>query len=69
MGCECIKCKFRTVVEDNNDELLSICCHRDSDNFLKQLSVAFDKCEVGELEDMYLDDDDYEYAYDEENGF
>ena len=56
MGCECIKCKFRTVVEDNEGNLLSICVHRESDNFLTQVNIAFDNCELGELEEMYLEE-------------
>lgn len=63
MGCECMKCNFRTVIEDNEGNLLSICVHRESDNFLKQISIAFDGCELGELEEMYLED---EYTFDGE---
>ena len=51
MGCMCFECKFSIVIRDNNDDLLQICVHRESDNFLKELEVAFDNCEIGMIDD------------------
>ncbi len=51
MGCMCYECRFSTIVTDNHDELVSVCIHRESDNFLKELDNPFDNCEIGEIDD------------------
>ena len=50
MGCMCMECRFLQIVEDENDDLFSICTNRKSENFLKELSLAFDNCEIGTIE-------------------
>lgn len=47
MGCMCMECRFIRIVEDENGDLFSICANRKSENFLKELSIAFDNCEIG----------------------
>lgn len=49
--CNCINCKFATVVEDSQENLLRICVCRESKKFLQKLDIAFDSCEKGERED------------------
>ena len=51
MGCMCMECRFSRVIEDENGELLSVCANRQSENFLDELIIAFDSCEVGMIED------------------
>lgn len=51
MGCMCMECRFVKIVQDENGDLFSICTNRKSDNFLTELSLAFDNCEAGMLED------------------
>ena len=51
MGCMCMECRFSRVIEDENRELLSVCANRKSENFLVELSIAFDSCEAGMIED------------------
>ena len=51
MGCMCMECKFVKIIQDQNGDLLSICCNRKSDNWLTELSLAFDNCENGLIED------------------
>ena len=47
MGCMCMECRFLQIVEDENGDLFSICANRKSENFLTELSLAFDNCEIG----------------------
>jgi hypothetical protein len=51
MGCICIDCKFREVVQDNHDDLHGICVCRESEFFLKKVSAVFDSCDFGMVED------------------
>ena len=51
MGCMCMECRFLQIVKDENDDLFSICANRKSENFLTELSLAFDNCEIGIIED------------------
>ena len=51
MGCMCVECQFLRIVEDENGDLFSICANRKSENFLTELSLAFDNCEIGIIED------------------
>ena len=51
MGCMCMECRFMQIVEDENGDLFSICANRKSENFLAELSLAFDSCEIGIIED------------------
>lgn len=51
MGCMCMECQFMRIVEDENGDLFSICANRKSENFLKEMSLAFDNCEIGIVED------------------
>ena len=50
MGCRCMECQFLRIVEDENVDLFSICANRKSGNFLKEVSIAFDSCEIGTIE-------------------
>lgn len=50
MGCECLRCKHADVVTDNHEEHHSICICRESENFLKPISIVWDSCEHGEVE-------------------
>ena len=50
MGCRCMECQFLRIVEDENADLFSICANRKSENFLKEVSIAFDSCEIGTIE-------------------
>ena len=50
MGCMCIECRFIQIVEDENGDLFSIFANRKSENFLTELSLAFDNCEIGTIE-------------------
>ena len=50
MSCMCMECQFLRVVEDENGDLFSICSNRKSENFLTELSIAFDSCEIGTIE-------------------
>ena len=52
MGCRCMECRFIQIVEDENGDLFSICANRKSENFLKEVSIAFDSCEIGIIEDI-----------------
>ena len=47
MGCMCMECRFLQIAEDENGDLFSICANRKSENFLTELSLAFDNCEIG----------------------
>lgn len=51
MGCMCYECRFAVTGKDNHNKLIEICVCRESDNFLKELDLAFDNCEVGEIDD------------------
>lgn len=51
MACMCMECRFARVIEDENEKLLSVCCNRKSDNFLVEVSIAFDSCEFGMIDD------------------
>lgn len=51
MGCMCMECRYVKIVQDENGDLFSICTNRKSDNFLTELRLAFDNCEVGRIED------------------
>ena len=50
MGCMCMECRFIRIVEDENGDLFPICANRKSENFLRELSLAFDSCEIGTIE-------------------
>lgn len=50
MGCMCMECRFIQIVEDENDDFFAICANRKSENFLTELSLAFDSCEIGTIE-------------------
>lgn len=51
MGCRCLKCKFYSVVSDNHDDLHSICVCKESDDFLKEIEIAFHNCDYGVVDD------------------
>lgn len=51
MGCMCAECRFAKVIEDEQGKLFSVCAHRESDNFLTELEIAFDNCEIGMVDD------------------
>ena len=50
VGCMGVECQFLRIVEDENVDLFSICANRKSENFLKEVSIAFDSCEIGTIE-------------------
>jgi hypothetical protein len=49
----CAECKFAEIVRNNHDKLVYVCVCRESDNFLHELEIAFDNCELG-----FVDDDE-----------
>lgn len=51
MGCMCMECLFAERLIDSNAQLLCVCLHRQSDNFLKELDLNYDNCELGAVED------------------
>lgn len=51
MGCECINCRFSSFIVDSHEELILLCGHCDSDNYLKRVGVGSDKCELGQMEE------------------
>ena len=51
MGCMCMECKYYDVVTDNHENLVAICLCRESENFLHELSIAFDNCDCGIVDD------------------
>ena len=51
MGCMCAECRFAKVIEDEQGKLFSVCANRKSDNFLTELEIAFDNCEIGMVDD------------------
>lgn len=51
MGCMCNECKYAKIVQDEKGDLFCICTNRESDNFLTELHLAFDNCEIGVIED------------------
>lgn len=58
MGCVCAECKFAVVIRDNHNKVLSVCVCRESDNFLRELSIAFDNCELGVVDDYGEDNEE-----------
>ena len=50
MACMCYECRFRRVIEDENGKPFSICVNRRSYSYLNELEIAFDYCELGEIE-------------------
>ena len=50
MGCMCMDCAYARTVRDNHKKLFSICVCRESDNFLHQLDLIYDNCEIGIVE-------------------
>ena len=57
MGCMCFDCQYEIICQDENGELFTICCNRKSENFLKEIMVAFDSCDFGRVE---YEEDDYD---------
>ena len=51
MGCMCGDCQYAKICQDENGELFSFCCNRKSENFLKEISLAFDNCDYGKVDD------------------
>lgn len=51
MGCMCAECMFSKIVQDENGDLFAICPNRKSENFLKEISFAFDRCDFGMVDD------------------
>lgn len=47
MGCMCMDCAFARTVRDNHKNLFTICVCRESGNFLHQLDLIDDNCEIG----------------------
>lgn len=51
VGCMCMECKYTQICQDENGDLFVFCRNRKSENFLKEISLAFDDCDFGMLED------------------
>lgn len=51
MGCMCGDCQYTKICQDEKGDLFVICCNRKSENFLKEISLAFDSCDFGRVED------------------
>ena len=51
MGCMCAECKYWEVVRNNHDELVNICVCRESENYLKNIDIAFCNCDHGKVDD------------------
>lgn len=52
----CLDCKYSDqLVRDNHGKLHCICSCKESDEFLKEIEIAFDGCGCGQ------EDDDAEY--------
>lgn len=51
MACMCMECKFTKICQDENGDLFVICTNRKSENFLTEISLAFDDCDFGKVED------------------
>ena len=51
MGCMCMECKYARAIEDENGKSFQICANRKSDNFLVELEIAFDNCEIGMIDE------------------
>ena len=47
----CAECKFTQCIKDNHEELHPICVCKESENFLKKISYAFDNCDSGVVDD------------------
>ena len=56
MGCMCIECEFARIIEDEKGKRLAVCANRQSDNFLTEVILAFDDCDVGVVEG-YVEED------------
>lgn len=52
MGCMCMECLFTQYVRDNHDDVAAICACRESENYMKRVSIAFDSCDSGIIEDF-----------------
>ena len=55
MGCMCGDCQYTKICQDENGDLFVICCNRKSENFLKEISLAFDSCDFGKVEDYDIE--------------
>ena len=51
MGCMCGDCQYTKILQDEKGDLFAICCNRKSENFLKEISLSFDDCDFGRVED------------------
>ena len=48
----CLFCKYsNAIVEDNHGDLHMLCSCWESENFLKPVDVAFDRCDFEEREE------------------
>ena len=55
MGCMCGDCQYTKICQDENGDVFVICCNRKSENFLKEISLAFDSCDFGKVEDYDIE--------------
>ena len=55
-GCMCLECKYAEVLTDNKERYHNICVCQESDNFLKEVEIAFDSCEYGRIDDYGTDE-------------
>lgn len=51
MGCMCADCQYAKACQDEKGDLFVTCCNRKSENFLKEISLAFDSCDYGKVGD------------------
>ena len=52
---DCINCPCQEVVEDTNGELHTICTLTDSEMFLKEVSIVWDRCEHDREIEIFAD--------------
>ncbi len=50
MGCMCMDCSYNDIVRDNHGELHCICTCCESEDFLKEVSIAFGECDFGKVD-------------------
>lgn len=49
----CLFCKHaNAIVRDNHGDLHTLCACWESENFLKPIDIAFDRCDFEEREDL-----------------
>ena len=47
----CGDCQYTKILQDEKGDLFVTCCNRKTENILKEISLAFDSCDYGKVED------------------